>query len=437
MVMSVVDKVKKLIKRDTKKKVEKETEATDESVAKTPVSPLVESEKILTESMQELKRRLEQEKEARKKVEEKYDELRVEYQKVIEEVKKKDEELKKTQEKVKEIEEESKKLVKIVHKRYKKGQYIPAILWTERGNPLPYKFVVEIAWVNGGYRALLVDSITADPSTGEWFPPLHMPAPNFCFRDDPGFNPDDPDHSVLFDVNRHDWEEDLKVTQNDPHAKPVALTFGIDIKGNPIHKLQYGAPIHINTLRAENRNLKRQVMMYYHRWKETEEKWRDAEYRYQMEKDLREHLEREVKMLKAQLYELRDALLLMGDEIEVARDAWESEKRRRIAATKRALKAEEMFDAYFGRPMISELPGAEFFEHKSKEKQAEIIALLAPIARIEAKQYGIETKGKSDEEMVYEWLKAKYERENKTLTDVLRETGLDTKVADILLSVTP
>ena len=437
---TMFDWLKRLFKRGKKEegKEEEEGKVPIEEMDQRPtrvtrVVPPTEREEIYKEAVEELKRRIEQEKEARKKIEERFDELRTEYDKLREETKRKEDQLKEAEEKMSKMEEESSKLVKIIEKRYKKGRYIPVILWSERGSALPYRFVVEIGWVNGGYRALLVDSITADPSTGEWFPPLHMPAPNFCFMDDPGFNPDDPGHSVLFAVNRHDWEEDLKVTRADPEAKPPALVFGIDIKGNPVHPLRYGAPININTLRSENRALKRQVGLYYHKWKETEEKWRDAEFRYEIERQRREYLEEQVRWLKSQLYESRDALLLLGDEAEFMKDAIESEKRRRIVTTKRLLKTEELVDSELMKPGVSLLPGSKYFEQKTMEKEAEIVALLAPIARREAKAYEIDVKGKTDEEIVDEWIRKKYENENKTLADILRDYGLEDKFINIIL----
>jgi len=413
----------------------KEYKIEDEELEKVRIVPHKSDTELLEEKAEILKERVLQEKERAKKLEEIYDELRVEFEKTKDELKRKDEEIKKKEEVTQTIEEESKKLARFIAKRYKKGQYIPVVLWTKRGNPMPYKFVVEIGWVNGGWRALLVDSITARPETGQWFPPLDKPAPNFKFRDDPGFNPDDPHHSVLFDISARDWEEDLKVSRADPYAKPVAFSFGIDEEGNPIHKLDYGAPVHINTLRAENRNLKRQLMRYMHVSRETEYKLRDVEYQLQMEKDLRQHLEKELKLLRTQLYETKDITMLMGDELEAAREAFRSQKLRRMAAHRRAEEAEKLFDAYYARPAISELPGAEYLEHQSKDKTQKLYSMLAPIARVEAKMYDIDTTGKDDKDIVNEWLNEKYKKENKTLGDVLREYGLDIDAVSILKGV--
>lgn len=423
LVLKIKEKLPKL-----RRKHEEEPEYEE---VKPSEKPPTEKE-VLEERARIYKERALQEKERAKKLEEKAYELMNEYEKVKEEVKKKEEELKKTNETLKTMEEESKKLSKIVISRYGKGKRIPVVLWTKRGNPMPYKFVAEVAWINGGYRALLIDSITAKPETGEWFPPLDKPAPNFIFRDDPGFNPDDPHHSVLFDINARDWEEDLKITKADPHAKPVALSFGIDEEGNPIHRLEYGAPIHINTLRAENRNLKRQVMRYMHMLRETEYKLRDVEYQLQMEKDLRQHAEKELALLRAQLYETRDIAMLMGDELEAAREAFRTQRLRRYAAYRRAEEAEKLYDAYYGRPAISELPGAEYLEHQSKDKTQQLFAMLASIARAEAKNYNIDTTGKNNEQIVTEWLAKKYEKEGKTLSDILREYGLEMDAISIL-----
>ncbi len=394
-----------------------------------------EKEKFIEKQMELLKERAKQEQERAKKIEEKYDELRVEYEKAKEIAKRKEEEAKKAQELAKKMEEESEKLVRIISKRYKKGHYIPAVLWTKRGNALPYKFVVEMGWVNGGWRALLVDSITADPETGEWFPSLDKPAPNFLFRDDPGFEPDNPQHSVLFDVNRHEFEEDLKISQADPESKPVALIFGVDLEGNPVHRLQYGAGIHINTLRAENRKLKVELMKYMHMLRETQARLSDAEYKYQMEKDLREHLEKEMRLLKAQVYELKDAAVLASDELEAAREAFRTQRLRRIAAERRAQEAEKMFDAYYGRPQVYETSIQPYLEQKSKEIDAKIVAMLAPIARREASMYGIEKKGRSDEEIVDDWIKKKVEQEGtKAWIEIAKSLGFDMVISDMIRS---
>ena len=79
------------------------------------------------------------------------------------------------------------------------------------------------------------------------------------------------------------------------------------------------------------------------------------------------------------------------------------------------------------------LPGSKYFEQKTMEKEAEIVALLAPIARREAKAYEIDVKGKTDEEIVDEWIRKKYENENKTLADILRDYGLEDKFINIIL----
>jgi len=390
-------------------------------------------EELIEKETEELKLKVLDEKERAKRLEEAYDELRTEYEKLKSMVKEKDEEIKKKDEKIKKIEEESKKLVRIADKRYKKGHRIPAILWTKRGNALPYKFVVEIAWVNGGYRALLVDSPVAKPDSGEWFPPLDKPAPQFCFKDDPGFNPNDPSHIVLFDVNRHDWEEDLKVTQRDPISRPVALVFGIDEDGNPIHRTYMGSAISIQQLRGENRSLKLEIFRLRHINTEMENKIKELEYRLTMEKDLREHLEKEVQILRSQLFEMRNITTLMGDELEAAREAFRVQKLRKAAALRRAEEAEKLFDAYFGRTKAGITPLAELLEEKSKEKDAKIVALLAPIARREAKAYGIDKTGMSDEEIVDEWIKKKVKEEGmKGWLDLLQTLGIDMDIRNII-----
>lgn len=379
-----------------------------------------------------LEERLRQMTERAKRLEEAYDELKSEYTKTKEEASKTKEELKKKDEEIEELLSESNKLVKWMAMRFRRGEYVPVVMWSKRGNPMVLKFVCGIAHINGGWRALLVDRLTDKPEKGQWYPALDKPGAEFIFRDQYGFNPDDPNHTVLFDINLRDWEEDLKVTRSDPESKPVAFMFGVDEDGQPVHRLEYGAPIDIRKLRSENRALKRQIGAFRYRLSKLEEELWDARYNLEVERDRREHLERENKLLKARMSEMEEAMAIQIDESEILRNYARMLKRREWASRKTLRDVEDEYISELITPRLRGVPGAEYLEHMSKEKVVQLYAKLAPIAYSEAKMYGIDTKGKSMEEVVTEWIKAKFDAEQKDLAAILEDYGLREEVSDLL-----
>jgi len=403
-----------------------------------PTKPEVElpedKEKAYAGKIAQLEERLRQMVERAKKAEEAYDELRAQFEKVQKE---KQEVTKKVEEKDKEVEEllkESNKLVKWMPMRFNRGEYVPVVMWTKRGNPMVLKFVCGIAFINGGWRALLVDRLTTKPEKGEWYPPLDKPGAEFIFRDQYGFNPDDPRHTVLFDINFRNWEEDLKITRDDPRARPVAFMFGVDEDGNPVHRLEYGAPIDIRQLRSENRALKRQVGGLRYRLSQLEDQLWDTKHQLQIERDRREHLERENKLLKARMSEIDEVLAIQMDESEILRNFARTMKRREYAFKRQFSEVEDEYIAEVITPQLRGVPGAEYLQKVGKEKMAQMFSKLYPIALSEAKMYGIDTAGKSMFDVVSEWLHEKYEREQKDLAAVLEDYGLREEVADIIRS---
>ena len=393
-----------------------------------------DKEKQYGETIAQLQERLRQMTERAKKLEEAYDELQFQYKKTKEEKEKVASEVKKKDEEVEEMLKESNKLVKWMAMRFNRGEYVPVVMWTKRGNPMVLKFVCGIAFINGGWRALLVNRLTDKPSKGEWYPSLDKPGAEFIFRDQYGFNPDDPRHTVLFDVNLRDWEEDLKITRDDPKARPVAFMFGIDEDGNPVHRLEYGAPIDIRKLRHENRALKRQVGGLRYQLSRLEEQLWDARYQYEVERDRREHLERENKLLKARMAEVNEVLAIQMDETEIMRGFARSMQVRERAYKRRFKELEDDYVAEVITPQVRGIPGAEYLEKQGKEKVARLFSLLYPTALAEAKTYAIDRTGKSMFEVVSEWLKEKWEREQKDLAAVLEEYGLREEAAEIIRS---
>jgi len=391
-----------------------------------------DKEKEYVGRIAELEERLRQMTERAKRIEEAYDELKSEYEKTKEEASKVKKQLEEKDKEIDEILKESNKLAKWMAMRFKKGEYVPVVMWTKRGNPMVLKFVCGVAYINGGWRALLVDRLTDKPGKGEWYPPLDKPGAEFIFRDQYGFNPDDPNHTVLFDINLRDWEEDLKISKGDPESKPVAFMFGIDEDGNPVHRLEYGAPIDIRKLRTENRALKRQVGALRYRLSKLEEELWNTRYELEVERDRREHLERENKLLKARMTELDEVLALQIDESEILRNYARAMKRRQYAFKRKFKEVEDEYIAEVITPRLRGIPGAEYLENMGKEKMAQIFSKLAPIAYSEAKMYNIDITGKSMFDVVTEWLKMKYEKENKDLAAVLEDYGLREEISDII-----
>ena len=386
----------------------------------------------IKEEISQMVERVRQATERAKILEEKYNELKFEMEKTKKEKNELEEKLKKKDEEIKDVTKEANKLVKWMAHRFKKGQYVPVVLWTKRGNPMVLKFVCSIAYINGGWRALLVDRLTDKPEKGQWYPPLDKPGADFIFRDQKGFNPDDPNHTVLFDINLYDWEDDLKITKSDPEAKAVAFIAGVDEDGNPVHRLEFGAPIDIRKLRAENRALKRQVGALSYRLSKREEELWDARYRLETERDKREHLERENKLLKMRLEELGEVLTIQVDESEIMRTFARAMKRREYAFKKQFRELEDEYVADVITPRLKGIPGYEYFEHAGQEAQMKIISLLYPIALTESKRFDIETQGKSMYDVVSEWLKEKYDKEGKDLAQVLEDYGLRDRVIGLL-----
>ncbi|RLI74340.1 hypothetical protein DRO97_06035 [Archaeoglobales archaeon] len=425
---NVLSAIRSLFRRERVDRVVEEVEV------KPDITLPEEKERAYAEKLAQYEERLRQMAERAKKAEEAYDELMAQ----LKETKKEREEVsQKLQEKDKEIDEmlkESNKLVKWMAMRFNKGEYIPAVMWTKRGNPMLLKFVCSIAFINGGWRALLVDRLTTKPEKGEWYPSLDKPGAEFIFRDQYGFNPDDPRHTVLFDINFRDWEEDLKITRDDPRAKPVAFMFGIDEDGNPVHRLEYGAPIDIRQLRSENRALKRQIGGLRYRLSKIEEDLWNARYNLEIERDRREHLERENKLLKARMSEMEEAFAIQTDESEILRNFARSMKRREYAFKRKFRELEDEYIAEVITPQLRSIPGAEYLEKMGRDKTAQIFSKLYPIALSESKTYGIDTTGKSMFDVVGEWLLQKWEREQKDLSAVLEDYGLREEIADIIRS---
>jgi len=391
-----------------------------------------EKERELITRITELEEAYRQATERAKQAEEMYDELKAESEEVKRKKEEVDKELEKHKKEFEELTKETRKLVKWVAQRFKRGQYVPTIGWTKRGNPTVLKFTCAIAQIDGGWRALLVDSLTAHPDTGEWYPPLGKPAPNFIFRDQDGFEPDNPEHTVLFDVNFRDWYEDLILTREDPKAKPVAFMLGVDEDGQPNHRLEYGAPIDIRQLRQQNRALKvENARLRYRMSKVEEEMWR-TKYDFEREKDLREHYERINKELKAALAMRDEIIELQVDESEIMRAAVRSRERREYAWRRRLRQTEDEYYDEVIEPRIRGIPGYQYFQQLGRERQQQMLAKLYPIALTESKMYGIETRGKDMYDVVTEWLRQKYEKEGKDISAVLDEYGLKEDVGEIL-----
>jgi len=426
--LNVISRLKSLIRREKAEEAEK------------PKEEVTEIQKILPEDtsrelgtrLAQLEERVRQMVERAKKAEEAYSELKTEHEKI----KKEKEELeKKIEEKDKEIEEmlrETNKLVKWMAMRFNRGEYVPVVMWTRRGNPMLLKFVCGIAYINGGWRALLVNRLTDKPSRGEWYPPLDKPGAMFIFRDQPGFDPSDPSHTVLFDISLRDWEEDLKITKSDPKAKPVGFVFGVDEDGNPVHKLEFGVPIDIRKLRQENMALKRENGYLRYRISKLEEQIWDLRHQLEVEKDRKEFLERELKLTKAKLVELEEVYAIQSDESEILRNYARSLRRREYAFRKRFKDLEEEYLAEVMTPTLKGIPGYEYLEKIGRERAMKIISKLYPIAINEADMYGIDTIGKSMDQVVKEWLRAKWEKDHKDLSEILEEYRLLDEVADIL-----
>lgn len=401
-------------------------------VQKLPEVPRVERREEEETTIARLEEQVRLMAERARKAEEAYDETRAQLEELQKEKEKIQEEVKKRDEEIEELLKESNKLVKWMAVRFNKGEYVPVVMWTKRGNPMVLKFVCGIAQINGGWRALLVSRLTDKPEKGEWYPPLDKPGAEFIFRDQHGFDPDDPRHTVLFDINFRDWEEDLKLTREDPRTRPVAFIFGVDEDGNPVHRLEYGAPIDIRQLRSENRSLKRQVGSLRYRLSRLEEDLWNARYDLEVERDRREHLERENKLLRAQLAEMQESFTVQMDETEIMRSFARTMKRREISFRKQYKDLEDEYLAEVITPQLRGIPGIEYLEKSGKEKMAKVFSLLYPVALSEAKMYNIDTTGKSMFDVVAEWLKEKYEKENKDLASILDEYGYREDVVEII-----
>lgn len=425
----LIPKLKNLFRRkNEEEKAEPEVKPPREGIT----IDISDKEREYMTKLTQMEERLRQMTERAKKVEEAYDELKAEYDKLKKEKEEIEQKLKEKDEEIDKILKESNKLVRWFARRFNKGEYVPLVMWTKRGNAMVLKFVCGVAYINGGWRALLVDRLTDRPEKGEWYPPLDKPGAMFIFRDQPGFNPDDPQHTVLFDVNLHDWMEDLKISKADPHAKPVAFVAGVDEDGNPVHRLEFGAPLDIRRLRAENRKLKTVVGTLRYRISKLEEELWNVRHELQVERDRREHYERENKLLKAKLAEMEEVLAIQMDETEILRQYARSMKRREYAFKKRYKDLEDEYLSDLITPTLKGIPGYEYLEKLGREKCMQIFAKLYPIALAEAKVYGIDTDGKNMQEVVTEWLKAKFDRENKDIVAVLEDLRMLDEVAELL-----
>jgi len=427
--LHVISRLKSLLRREKVEEVKKPREETE----MVKILPEDTSRELGTRLAQ-LEERVRQMAERAKKAEEAYSELKSEHEKI----KKEKEELeKKIKEKDKEIDDilkETNKLVKWMAMRFNRGEYIPVVMWTKRGNPMLLKFVCGIAYINGGWRALLVNRLTDKPSKGEWYPPLDKPGAMFIFKDQQGFNPSDPSHTVLFDISLRDWMEDLKITKGDPQAKPVGFVFGVDEEGNPVHKLEFGVPIDIRNLRQENMALKRENGFLRYRISKLEEQIWDLKHQLDVERDRKEFLERQLKLTKSKLVELEEIHAIQADESEILRNYARSLRRREYAFRKRFKDLEDEYLAEIMTPTMKGIPGYEYLEKIGRERAMKIISKLYPIALNEAEVYGIDTTGKNMDQIVKEWLKAKWDHENKDLDDILEDLGIKEDIADILRS---
>jgi hypothetical protein len=107
-------------------------------------------------------------------------------------------------------------------------------------------------------------------------------------------------------------------------------------------------------------------------------------------------------------------------------------RRREFAYKKRLKDLEDEYMSEIITPDLKGVPGAEYFERLGKDTMLKIFAKLYPIALGEADLYGIDTKGKNMIQIVKEWLKAKYDKENKDMHDVLEDLNMLEEVSEMI-----
>lgn len=370
--------------------------------------------------LEELESVAKMESEARKRLEEQLAEMEKYKEDLEEKISSKDQEVKERNDKIKSMEDESRRQARFYVRRWARGERMPVVKWTINGNPVLMQYCAGVVPDGGGYRAILVDNPRKDPEKGhEVYPPPDKPAPKFIFRDDPGFNPNDPSHSVLFDVSTTLWQRDAQVTEASPTSYPVGYSFGIDDEGNPIHSLKHGMIQDISQLRQENLKLKNEANRYWIELTKEQHKTSQLEYDLSVYKDRADSLKSENDFLRMQMYDMKDAHDLQSHEMEVVKKTSRINELRGMAHERLGKEAEERLDKVLSRPRV----GGDGRGGK------EIYRKLHPIAELESQNYGIDVdKYANDPEgLVKEWLSAKYQQDNMTLEDVVNAYNLSSE----------